>query len=416
MDRIQVLSNHLIESSEVSGKISNQVDAINYYGFLDLLTDSEKKIRDQAVEFAEKELKPFDFYKYYENAEFPTPLLDKLSRLNWVGANIKEYGCPGLSAVQLGLIAMEFSKYSTDISTFYSILLNISMIPIEYCGSKEQKQRYLPDMAAMKKIGCFALTEPNAGSDAAGLQCSARKVDGGWILNGEKRWIGNAPISDVLIIWARNTDTKQVNGFILEKGMKGLSVEKMEYKIALRSVQNGTIKLKDCFVSDSQRLPLAENFNTGPAKCLFLTRIIASWIALGISLNAYEKCLAYVKQRKQFNQSLSSFQLTQERLVKMLGNVQAMALMSLRVSQLFDQSKLTFGQVGLLKAQNTMRGREVVSMARELLGGNGIVYDYDVAKNFVDMEAVHSFEGTYDVNTLIAGREITGFSAFKSSK
>lgn len=326
------------------------------------------------------------------------------------------YGCSSLSAVKVGLLSMELSKCSADISTFFGILLNISMLPIYNNGSEEQKQKYLPKMSSMELIGAFGLTEPQAGSDASGLYCEATKVEGGWILNGEKRWIGNAPMADVIIIWARNSETKQVNGFIVDKGTVGMSVEKMENKISLRSVQNGHIYLKNCFVGEGQRLPLAKDFQSGPGASLFLTRIVASWIALGIASNAYSKCLEYCQNRKQFQSPLSQFQLTQERLVRMLANLQAMSLMCLRISHLYDSKKLTFGQVGMLKAFCTSKGREITQLSRELLGGNGLVTDFEVAKNFVDMEAVHTFEGTYDINTLITGREITKSSAFSVNK
>ncbi|KAF2071301.1 hypothetical protein CYY_007376 [Polysphondylium violaceum] len=425
MERIQAIGNHLLapsdsysselKTSEVRGKESNKEFSIDYYQFSDLLTPKEREIREKAKDFVKNNLDLDQLNKYYEKAEFPFFLLDKLKKLGWVGANIKDYGCPGMGAGELGMVALELSKTSTDLSTFYCILLNISMLPIFYCGSEQQKQHYLPKMASMDMIGAFALTEPEAGSDASGLKCSATKVPGGWRLNGEKRWIGNAPIADVLIVWARNSDTKKIHGFIVEPSKhKGVTIEKMENKIALRSVQNGHIYLRDCFVPDEQQLPLAKDFQTGPGKCLFLTRIVAAWIALGVASNAYEKCLEYVKQRKQFGQPLASFQLVQERLTRMLGNLQGMTLMCLRISQLFDQGKLTYGQVGLLKAHVSLKGREIVSLSRELLGGNGIASDFGgVARNFVDMEAIYTFEGTYDVNSLITGREITGISAFK---
>lgn len=337
-----------------------------------------------------------------------------------MGANIKGYGSLELTSMELGLIAMEISKSSADIATFYTILLNITMLAIYYSGSEQQKQYYLPKMTSLEKIGAFALTEPEAGSDAAGLKCTAKQLPNGagWILNGEKRWIGNAPMADIIVIWARNIDTNKIHGFILEpskvaSGGDQLRIETLQKKFAFRSVQNGHIFMKDCFIAEDQRLTNALDFNSGPGKCLFLTRIVVGWIALGVASNAYEKCLQYVKQRNQFGQPLAQFQLVQERLVKMCSNIQAISLMCHRVSQLFDQGKLSSGQVGLLKAFSTSKAREVVSMARELFGGNGILLD-DIGRNFLDMEGIYTFEGTYDVNTLIAAREITGLSAISS--
>ncbi|EGG25144.1 putative acyl-CoA oxidase [Cavenderia fasciculata] len=422
ISRIESISNHLqvvnvavTEQQQQQQQVKDQVNvggSVDYYGLNDLLNDKERLIRKQAKQFAESKILPIA-NKYYEKAEFPFELIPLLKQLKWAGGNIKGYQCPGMTATELGMIAMEFAKVSADIATFYSILQTISMLPIYYCGSELQKLKYLPKMAAMDSIGCFGLTEPLAGSDASGLLCEARKVDNGWILNGEKRWIGNAPFADIIIVWARDTESKKIKGFIVEKGTPGLNVETINNKISLRMVQNGHIYFKECLISDDQRLPNANDFNSGPGKCLFLTRIMAAWISLGVAANAYESCFKYVQSRKQFGTPLSKFQLIQERLVKMLGNLQAMTLMCLRVSHLFDQQKLSYGQIGLLKAYCTSHGREIVSLARECVGGNGIVTDYGVARSFVDMEAIHTFEGSYDINTLIAAREITGHSSFR---
>ncbi|KAN0045030.1 hypothetical protein ACTA71_006557 [Dictyostelium dimigraforme] len=426
MERIQIISNHLV-AGEIKQK--PQPNATDFFDFDELLTEKELAIRKKAEKFAKEEINSLNINEYYERAEFPIPIIERLKRLNWVGANIKGYGSPELTSMELGLISMEFAKSSADIATFYSILLNITMLAIYYSGSEQQKQYYLPKMSSLEKIGAFALTEPEAGSDAAGLKCTAKQLPngGGWILNGEKRWIGNAPMADIIVIWARNVDTNKIHGFILEpskvynnnnnigNNKDQLRIETLKNKFAFRSVQNGHIFMKDCFIPESQRLTNALDFNSGPGKCLFLTRIIVGWIALGVASNAYEKCLQYVKKRNQFGQPLAQFQLVQERLVKMCSNIQAISLMCHRVSQLFDQGKLTSGQVGLLKAFSTSRAREVVSMARELFGGNGILLD-DIGRNFVDMEGIYTFEGTYDVNTLIAAREITGFSAISTNQ
>ncbi|EAL70185.1 hypothetical protein DDB_G0274585 [Dictyostelium discoideum AX4] len=419
MERIQIISNHLV-AGEIKQQKKAQPSATDFFDFDGLLTEKELAIRKKAEKFAKEEINSLNINEYYERAEFPLPIIERLKGLNWVGANIKGYGSPELTSMELGLIAMEISKSSADIATFYTILLNITMLAIYYSGSEQQKQYYLPKMTSLEKIGAFALTEPEAGSDAAGLKCTAKQLPNGagWILNGEKRWIGNAPMADIIVIWARNIDTNKIHGFILEpskvaSGGDQLRIETLQKKFAFRSVQNGHIFMKDCFIAEDQRLTNALDFNSGPGKCLFLTRIVVGWIALGVASNAYEKCLQYVKQRNQFGQPLAQFQLVQERLVKMCSNIQAISLMCHRVSQLFDQGKLSSGQVGLLKAFSTSKAREVVSMARELFGGNGILLD-DIGRNFLDMEGIYTFEGTYDVNTLIAAREITGLSAISS--
>ncbi|EGC36665.1 hypothetical protein DICPUDRAFT_77698 [Dictyostelium purpureum] len=416
MERIQIISNHL-----TSGKTqdTSSTSSFDYYQLDDLLNDNDKDIRYKIKSFVDNELNKININEYYEKAEFPFEVLEKLSKLNLVGSTMKGYGCSNITPTSLGLIGMELAKSSADLATFYAILLNITMLGIYYCGSEQQKEKYLPDLASMKKIGAFALTEPNAGSDAAGLQCKAKKVDGGWLLTGEKRWIGNAPFADVIVVWARNVDTNKIHGFIVEPktvNQKGCRIETIKNKIALRSVQNGHIYFDNCFIREDQRLPLANDFNSGPGRCLFLTRVVVGWIALGIASNAYEKCLEYVKNRQQFGQPLAQFQIIQDRLVKMMGNIQAIALMCIRVSSLYEQSKLTLGQAGLLKAFASAKAREVVSLARECFGGNGILLDQGgIGRNFVDIEGVYTYEGTYDINTLVAGREITKLSAISSN-
>eukprot|EP01133_Synstelium_polycarpum_P003491 gene3491-3987_t len=384
--RIEVLSAHLVAGSApvVAAAEKKNKGSVDFLNINDLLSVEERKSREEARVFAEEHMKPI-VNDCYEKAEFPMHLIEKMKTLKIAGGNIKGHGCPAKTALALGVATMEMSKVSSDIATFLSILQTISMLPIAHCGSEAQKTRFLPKMAALEAIGAFGLTEPLAGSDAAGLLCEARPTAAGWKLTGEKRWIGNAPFADVIIIWARNTETKQINGFIVERGTPGLSVETIDHKVAFRIVQNGHIKLDGCIVSEDNRLPLATDFNSGPGKSLFLTRILASWTAVGIAAGSYEACLAYVQSRKQFGKPLAKNQLVQERLVKMLGNLQAMVLI----------------------------GREVVSLARELVGGNGIVTSFGVARAFVDMEAVHTFEGTYDINVLIAAREITGLSSFR---
>jgi acyl-CoA oxidase len=261
-------------------------------------------------------------------------------------------------------------------------------------------------------VGCWALTEPSNGSDASALQTTARRVEGGWVLNGRKRWIGNATWADVAIIWARNSESNQVNAFIVRKGNPGYSATKMENKIALRCVQNGDIKLTDCFVPDSDRIPGVSSFND-TNKVLAISRIMVAWQPVGLALGAYDMCARYLQQRRQFGAPLASFQLMQEKLQRMLANIQAMWLMAYRLSKLYEAGKMTHEQASLVKAWNTLRGREVVSLGRELLGGNGILSDFLVAKAFADMEAYYSYEGTYEVNALVAGRGVTGISAIK---
>eukprot|EP01112_Ceratiomyxa_fruticulosa_P000147 TRINITY_DN10169_c0_g1_i1.p1 TRINITY_DN10169_c0_g1~~TRINITY_DN10169_c0_g1_i1.p1 ORF type:complete len:445 (-),score=94.32 TRINITY_DN10169_c0_g1_i1:71-1354(-) len=417
--RISVLSRHLLSdanqpSVELDPCSAKSKDEREMQFLYSILTPEEEKIRKTVRDFTNQQIAPV-IEKYCEEGKFPFELIPKIAELKLAGADLKGYGCPGLTAVQSGLIALELARKSVDIATFFGILQNIVMIPIHKYGSEEQKQKYLPQLASLSKIGAFALTEPEAGSDASNLKSTAKKVEGGWILNGEKRWIGNGTFADVCVVWARNEDTKKVNGFIVEPKTvaEGTWIaKKIEGKFAVRAIQNAHIEMKACFVPDSQRLPLATDFSSGPGGSLFLTRILASFIAVGVALGAYEECKSYVLKRKQFGQPLAKMQIVQERLVKMISNIQAMFMMSWRVATLYDKKEVSFGQIGITKSHNTLRGREVVAMARELFGGNGILGSYS-GRHFTDMEAVHSYEGSYDVNILISGREITGLSAFK---
>jgi glutaryl-CoA dehydrogenase len=280
-------------------------------------------------------------------------------------------------------------------------------------GSEEQKQKWLPQMARMEKIGCFGLTEPLVGSGTAGGMTTTAKRDGDtWILNGQKRWIGNSPWCDISVIWARDVADNQVKAFIVEnKTTPGFSVEKIQNKIALKVVQNGQITMKDCRVPEANRLQADSSFRD-TARVLRGTRYLVAWESTGCQMGAYEHALKYAQQRSQFGKPIGSFQLVQELLAKMLANVTASQCMVVRLAQLEAEGKMTDAHAALSKAFCTAKMRETVAWARELLGGNGIQLDYDVARFFADAEALYSYEGTYQMQTLIVGKAVTGFSAF----
>ncbi|KAI7841971.1 hypothetical protein COHA_004498 [Chlorella ohadii] len=380
-------------------------------GLEELLTPEEREVRDRVRRFAETEIAPI-IADYWERAEFPFPLVPGFQKLGIGGGNLKGYGCQGLSIVGAGMAAIELGRVDGSCSTFFLVHSFLATLTVGLLGSEEQKRELLPDMGNFRKVGCWALTEPSNGSDASALQTTARRVEGGWVLNGRKRWIGNAPWCDIAIIWARNSESGQVNAFIVRKGNPGYSAKKMENKIALRCVQNGDITLTDCFVPDSDRIPGVASFND-TNKVLAISRIMVAWQPVGLALGAYDMCARYLQQRRQFGAPLASFQLMQEKLQRMLANIQAMWLMAYRLSKLYEAGKMTHEQASLVKAWNTLRGREVVALGRELLGGNGILSEFLVAKAFADMEAYYSYEGTYEVNALVAGRGVTGISAIK---
>ncbi|GAV73567.1 Acyl-CoA_dh_1 domain-containing protein/Acyl-CoA_dh_M domain-containing protein/Acyl-CoA_dh_N domain-containing protein [Cephalotus follicularis] len=385
--------------------------ASDYYQFDDLLTPEERAVRIKVRECAEKELAPI-MTKYWEKAEFPFEVVPKLSALHIAGATIKGYGCPGLSITGSAVATAELARVDASCSTFILVHSSLAMLNIALCGSEDQKQRYLPSLAQLKTIACWALTEPEYGSDASSLKTTATKVEGGWLLGGQKRWIGNSTFADVLVIFARNATTNQINGFIVKKDAPGLRATKIENKIGLRMVQNGDILLNKVFVPDEDRLPGVNSFQD-TNKVLAVSRIMVAWQPIGISMGVYDMCHRYLKERKQFGAPLGAFQINQQKLVHMLGNVQAMILVGWRLCKLYESGKMTPGHASLGKSWITLKARETAAVGRELLGGNGILADFLVAKAFCDLEPIYTYEGTYDINSLVTGREITGLASFK---
>ena len=375
------------------------------------LNEEDRALQLKVRAFLEKEVKPL-VNEYWLKAEFPFELIPKIAELNICGLTYQGYGCPGKSNVMEGMLAMEMARIDTSMSTFFGVQSGLAMGSIYLLGSEAQKQEWLPDMQKMKIIGAFGLTEPEVGSAAAGgLTTTAKRQGSKWILNGQKKWIGNSTFSDVTIIWARDVDDNQVKGFLVRKGNKGFAVEKMQDKMALRIVQNGLITLTNCEVDEQDRLQNANSFKD-TAKVLRMTRAGVAWQAVGCARGAYESALAYTRTRKQFGKPIASFQLIQNHLVEMLSNLTAMQTLCFRLSQLQDQGLLTDEHASLAKVFCSLRTRDVVSRAREVMGGNGILLEYDVARFVADAEAIYSYEGTKEINSLIVGRAITGFSAF----
>jgi glutaryl-CoA dehydrogenase len=375
------------------------------------LNEEDRALQLKVRAFLEKEVKPI-VNGFWLRAEFPHEIIPRIAELNICGLTYKGYGCPNRSNLMEGMLAMEMARVDTSISTFFGVQSGLAMGSIYLLGSEEQKQEWLPSMQQFKTIGAFGLTEPEVGSGAAGgLNTTAKRKGNTWILNGQKKWIGNATFSDVTIIWARDLDDNQVKGFLVRKGNKGIAVEKMVDKMALRIVQNGLITLTNCEVPEEDRLQNANSFKD-TAKVLRMTRAGVAWQAVGCARGAYESALAYTRTRKQFGKPIASFQLIQNHLVEMLSNLTAMQTLCFRLSQLQDQGLLTDEHASLAKVFCSMRTRDVVSRAREVMGGNGILLEYDVARFVADAEAIYSYEGTKEINSLIVGRAITGFSAF----
>jgi glutaryl-CoA dehydrogenase len=383
----------------------------DFYAYGELLSPAERETLGRLREFLRSEAAPI-VDDYWTRAEFPFELIDgfaKLGLVAWVDPDSPEQKPSNLMS---GFTAMELAHADASLATFFGVHSGLGVGTINGLGSDEQRRRWLPAMSRMEKIGAFALTEPHGGSDVAGgLETTARRDGDEWVLNGTKRWIGNATFADLVIVWARDTETNHVFGFVVEKGTPGFTATKIENKIALRIVQNADIVFEDCRVPDANRLENATNFKA-TSTILRQTRAGVAWEAVGVMLAAYEIALAYAKQREQFGRPIGKFQLIQDLLVKMLGNATASLGMMVRLAQLQDAGVFRDEQSALAKAYCTVRMREAVHWAREVLGGNGIVLDYNIGRFVADSEALYSYEGTREINTMVVGRAVTGLSAF----
>lgn len=395
-------------------KLAPPLPAANgdFYEVTESLNAEELKLLKQVRAFMETSVAPI-ITKYWANDAFPFEVLPALRDLKIGGLGYEGYGCRGGSTLLDGFVQMEMARIDPSFSTFFGVHNGLAMGSIYFGGSEEQKREWLPPMARLEKIGAFGLTEPLVGSGTGGGLTTTAKRDGDtWVLNGQKKWIGNSPWCDLTIIWARDLADNQVKGFIVEnKTTPGFKVEKIENKIALRVVQNGLITLENCRVAENNRLQADASFRD-TAKVLRMTRAGVAWMSVGCAMGAYEHALAYAQTREQFGKPIASFQLVQDLLAKMLGNVTASQCMVVRLSQMQDEGKLKDYHASLAKAFCTVRMRETVAWAREALGGNGILLDHQVARFFADAEALYSYEGTREMNTLIVGKAITGFSAF----
>ncbi|ABB11510.1 acyl-CoA dehydrogenase family protein [Burkholderia lata] len=383
----------------------------DFYQLARTLPDDENEIRLRVRAFMEKEVQPI-INEFWMRDEFPFELLPKFKALGIAGLPFQGYGCPGKSTTLMGFVMMELARVDASISTFFGVHTGLAMGSIAICGSDEQKRTWLPPMAALDKIGSFGLTEPLVGSGASGgLLTSARRDGDTWILNGQKKWIGNATWGDVTVIWARDVADNQVKGFIVENRTPGFHVDKIQHKMALRVVQNGLITMTDCRVSEANRLQNANSFKD-TAQVLKMTRAAVAWESVGCATGAYEHAVRYAQERQQFGRPIASFQLVQDLLFRMLCNITSTQALCHRLSQMQDAGIMQDEHASLAKGLCTVRMRETVGWARELLGANGILLDHHVGRFVADAEALYSYEGTREMNALIVGRAVTGFSAF----
>ncbi|MGB6308818.1 MAG: acyl-CoA dehydrogenase family protein [Steroidobacteraceae bacterium] len=383
----------------------------DFYLLSNILSKEDNALRLKVRAFMEAEVQPV-INDYWSRDEFPFELLPKFKSLGIAGLPIKGYGCPGKSTTMMGFLMMELARVDASISTFFGVHTGLAMGSIDICGSEEQKQRWLPPMARLEKVGSFGLTEPEVGSGASGGLATTAKRDGdSWILNGQKKWIGNSTWGDLTIIWARDVSDNQVKGFIVENRSPGFNVEKIQHKMALRVVQNGLITLTNCRVSEANRLQNANSFKD-TALVLRQTRAAVAWESVGCATGAYEHALRYAQTRQQFGRPIARFQLIQDLLFRMLGNITSTQCLCLRLSQMQDQGIMRDEHASMAKGVCTVRMRETVGWAREILGANGILLDYHIGRFVADAEALYSYEGTREMNSLIVGKAITGFSAF----
>ena len=383
--------------------------ATDYLFVREQLTDEQIDVLTRVRRFVNDEVLDV-IGGYWERAELPWPLIRRLGELGVVGDDIEGYGCPGMSAIACGLVHMELNRGDGSLGTFLGVQAGLAMKSIAMLGSENQRQRWLPAMARMEKIGAFALTEPDHGSDSVRLETTVRRDGDEYVIEGAKRWIGNGTIADVIVVWAR-TDDGHVNGFLVERGTPGYDATVIEGKGSARAIWQADIGLEGVRVPAENRLPGAHSFkDTG--RVLAATRISCAWAALGHAVSAYDAALTYSKRREQFGRPLCSFQIVQERLVRMLAEVTAMQLYCLQLGRLAEADRLTDTIAGLAKLNNTRKARQVIAEARDMLGGNGILLDNHVIRHMADIEAIHTYEGTETMQTLIVGRDITGISAF----
>ncbi len=377
-----------------------------------LLSDAEMEVRETVRGFVDREVIP-SAAEHWDRAEFPFDVLPGLGELGLMGGTFSpEYGCAGWNNVAYGLAIAELARGSGSLATFLHVQSGLAMAAIHELGSEEQKRRWLPGMARCEKIGCFGLTEPDAGSDPGSLATTAVEADGGYRLDGEKKWIGNASFADVAVIWARTEDGK-ISGFLVEGDNPGFHKDVLPRKASQRAVWQTHIRLENCHVPEEARLPGAMGLGS-TLSVLTHSRYGVGWDGLGQAADCYETALAYAGEREQFGQPIASFQLVQQKLVEMVNEISLSQLLSIQVGRLKDDGLLDAPTVSMFKMNNVAKARRTAALAREVLGGNGVLLDYRVMEHMADIEGVYTYEGTNDVNTLIVGQAITGHRAFSA--
>jgi len=376
----------------------------------DLLTDEEKLVRSSIRNFVDDKVIPV-IEKHYQEATFPKEIIPQMAELGIFGINLPaEYGCAGMNNISYGLTMQELERGDSGIRSFASVQNSLVMYPIITFGSETQKNYWLPKLASAEKIGCFGLTEPDFGSNPSGMITNAKKVDGGFVLNGAKMWITNGSIADVAVVWAKLDNI--VHGFLVEKEFKGFSAPEMKGKHSLRASVTSELIFQDVFIPEQNLLPNTKGLKS-PLSCLNQARFGIAWGVIGSMMMCYETALNYALSRIQFGKPIASFQMTQEKLVFMLTEITKAQLLALRLGQLKDENKIRHDQISLAKRNNVEKALEIARMAREILGANGILSEYPIMRHANNLESVKTYEGTHEMHTLIVGESITGIPAFE---
>jgi glutaryl-CoA dehydrogenase len=386
---------------------------VDFFKLDSLLSDEEKLARQTVRSFVEERISPI-IADCFEHARFPQELIPELARLGLLGSNLPEkYGCAGASNVVYGLITQELEAGDSGIRSFVSVQSSLCMYPIYAFGSEEQRQKYLPGMAAGEIIGCFGLTEPNSGSNPASLKTRAKRVKDGWLLNGSKAWITNGSIADLAIVWAKVEDEgARIRGFIVPKGAPGFTAPELKHKLSLRASVTAELFFQDCLIPEENILPESGGLKS-PLMCLTQARYGIAWGALGAALSCYQTALAYAKNRVQFSRPIAGYQLTQKKLVEMFTEISKAQLLCLRLGRMKDEGEMEPLHVSMAKMNNVALALDCARTARGILGANGITGDYPVMRHMCNLESVYTYEGTNEVHLLALGKHITGLDAFE---
>ncbi len=389
--------------------MSRPFQSLDFLAVEDLLSEEERLVRDTVRSFVTEKVLPI-IETHFREGTFPTPLVPERARIGLLGSNLEGHGCAGLNSVAYGLIMQELERGDSGLRSFASVQGALCMYPIHAFGSEDQKKRWLPPMARGQAIGCFGLTEPDAGSDPAALRTRAVKRRDRYVLDGAKAWITNGSIADVAVVWARCEDGR-IRGFLVERGTEGFSSRDHAGKFSLRASVTSELVLQDCAVPESSLLPGTTGLKSA-LMCLNQARYGIAWGGIGSALAVFDEALSYAKERVVFGKPIAAFQIQQEKLVWMASEITKAQLLALRLGRLKDEGRATPAQISMGKRNNIWVARECARLAREILGANGITDEYQAGRHMCNIEAVYTYEGTHDIHTLVLGEALTGHSAF----